>query len=383
MELKALKTLLQKHVEYVSTEKDHVTSEADVRRSLVLPLFTMLGYNTSSSSEVKTEYPIDMGKNKQDEADLVIMRDGKPCIVVECKKGNINDPAHRRQLKGYFQNLTDSKFGVLTNGIKYQFYTDKDQANVMEDEPFFEFDVMTMQDDEVDILRKFNRGIFDLGAVADIAREQRCTAGIKSRLLAEMENPSDEFVRCVAQDFITTFRGPSAPEQTKKQLEQLQASIRKAFEMVIKDKMPKKAAHSAASTPASPTVAEDATTEAEVECYHAIQTVLAMKAVCEPNRLFLLPRKNHVVICLDDNQRKPIARLYLREEKKIIEVYDDSKKPCPHDYKGIKDVFTCMQTIVESVEIYDGKRQPRPESTPPVNGREEAECADNPPPSAP
>jgi hypothetical protein len=63
-----------------------------------------------------------------------------------------------------------------------------------------------------------------------------------------------------------------------------------------------------------------------------------------------------------DNQRKPVARLYLRDEKKIIEVHDDdANQRCQHDYNGIKDVFPCVQTMMEVIEIYDGKRQARPE----------------------
>jgi hypothetical protein len=140
MEFKPFKKQIKELGEFVNTEKMHVSSEADVRRTLVLPLFNNLGYNTFSASEVKVEYSIETGKKGTDQVDLVILRDGKPCIVVECKRDNFTD-SDRKQLERYFQQLPDSKFGVLTNGVKYQFYSDKDQRNVMEDMPFFEFDI--------------------------------------------------------------------------------------------------------------------------------------------------------------------------------------------------------------------------------------------------
>ena len=39
MEFRAFKNQVKSLAEFVNTEKDHTTSEADVRRSLVLPLF--------------------------------------------------------------------------------------------------------------------------------------------------------------------------------------------------------------------------------------------------------------------------------------------------------------------------------------------------------
>ena len=54
MEFKVFKKKsLQTAIETVKKEKDHITSEADVRRALVLPLFKALGYNTGSASEEK------------------------------------------------------------------------------------------------------------------------------------------------------------------------------------------------------------------------------------------------------------------------------------------------------------------------------------------
>jgi len=357
MELKAFKTQLKSLAEHVNTEKSHITSEADVRRSLVLPLFHALGYNIHSASEVKAEYPIPTGKNKPDQADLVIMRDGKPCIIVECKRGNINDPASKAQLKTYFHNLTDSKFGVLTSGVQYQFFCDKDQANIMEDEPFFTFDVTEMKDDEVDILRQFHRSIFDLNTIVDITQEQMRMTGIKRNIIAEMNDPTDDFVRHITRNFVKFARGTAA----QKQMEELKASTKKAFSMIIAERLPKKQVQVAAPVPADTIVVED--TQSETECFHAIQTALALKEACEPDRLFLRERANHVLVCLDNNQQKPMVRLYFGDEQKFIEVCSDAKNSRRHEYNSIKDVFPCIQTMTETVEIYDGKRQSRAEQT--------------------
>jgi hypothetical protein len=293
MDFKAFKNQVKSLTEHVAAEKGHITSEADVRRSLVLPLFNCLSYNVHSASEVKAEFPVPIGSNKEARADLVIMRDGKPCIVVECKMGDINDSNYKKQLKSYFQNLPDSKFGVLTNGVRYQFYCDQNQSNVMEDEPFFEFDISAeLKEDEIEILRNFHKAVFDINTAVDIARDQMCSTKIKSRILQEMASPSEDFVRCVAHDFIKPFRGSNA----QKQMEQLQSSTKKAFAMAMKEHQSKKtSAPSIVQT--GVTIVEETVTDNEIECYHTIQALLGINGICEPSRLFLLNRKNHVSVC--------------------------------------------------------------------------------------
>ena len=150
---------------------------------------------------------------------------------MECKKGGIGKTIHKDQLKHYFQNIPETTFGVLTNGVKYKFYCDKDQTNVMEDELFLDFDITDMSDDEIDVLRHFHKHVFDHKGTAEIVRKQVCTAKIKRRITDEMANPSEDFTRCITQ-------GVGAPLP----MEQLRVSVKQAFAMVIKDLLFQKAA---------------------------------------------------------------------------------------------------------------------------------------------
>lgn len=61
--------------------------------------------------------------------------DGAPQILIECKSINENLTNHDSQLFRYF-GTTSSKFGLLTNGKEYRFYTDLDEQNKMDSTPF-------------------------------------------------------------------------------------------------------------------------------------------------------------------------------------------------------------------------------------------------------
>ena len=135
--------------------------------------------------------------------------------------------------------------------------------------------------------------------------------------------------------------------------------------MIINERMPKKST-AVAPTPSVAIPVEDMPTTAELECFTTIQAALDLKGVCEPSRLFQRMRKGYVMVYLDDNQRYPVAGMYLRGEKKAIEIYDDAKKPCQCAYNesnGIKSALDCVSAMAESVELYDGKRQPRSEQS--------------------
>jgi predicted type IV restriction endonuclease len=63
-------------------------------------------------------------------------------MLFECKHHAADlGKVHASQLYRHF-SVTEARFGVLTNGIVYWFYTDLDDANKMDAKPFFEFNIL-------------------------------------------------------------------------------------------------------------------------------------------------------------------------------------------------------------------------------------------------
>ncbi|MCM5551362.1 type I restriction endonuclease, partial [Xanthomonas hortorum pv. pelargonii] len=134
----------------ISTTRALIQTEEATKNAMVMPLIQILGYNVFDPLEVTPEIVADVGIKKGEKVDYAILRDGKPIILFECKKAgaelNIN---HASQLFRYF-HVTAARFGVLTNGLVYRFFTDLEQPNKMDEKPFFEFNILDFKDRDVE-----------------------------------------------------------------------------------------------------------------------------------------------------------------------------------------------------------------------------------------
>ncbi len=112
-----------------------VQSEDLTRNALVMPFIQILGFNPS---EIQSEAVVDFGVKKNKKVDYTIMKDGEPAILVECKHHSDNLDIHDSRLSKYFRK-TKAKYGLLTNGLEYRFYTDKMVRSKKNNSPLFEF----------------------------------------------------------------------------------------------------------------------------------------------------------------------------------------------------------------------------------------------------
>jgi len=114
-----------------------VQSEDLTRSALVMPFIQILGFDPS---EVQSEVVLDFGVKKSKKVDYTIMKDGKPAILVECKHHDDNLDIHDSRLSKYFRK-TKAKYGLLTNGLVYRFYTEKMVRSKKNKGPLFEFKI--------------------------------------------------------------------------------------------------------------------------------------------------------------------------------------------------------------------------------------------------
>ena len=123
-------------------------NEEATKTALVLPFINfVLGYNPFEPSEVAPEYSADILGKKNEKVDYAILKDGKPVILIECKKyGTPLERAQASQLYRYM-SATEARIAVLTDGVSYQFYTDLDQPNRMDEKPFLEFNLLDPEEE--------------------------------------------------------------------------------------------------------------------------------------------------------------------------------------------------------------------------------------------
>ena len=119
----------------------------------------------------------------------------KPSLLIECKDWSSDLSAENfSQLYRYFAALPEAHIGVLTNGVVYQFYTDLDKENVMDDKPFFRLDMSDIQQPLVDVLKNFTKDNFDLDEARTTAINLKLRTEIKGILTEQLETPTKGFV---------------------------------------------------------------------------------------------------------------------------------------------------------------------------------------------
>jgi hypothetical protein len=174
-------------------EKQGPSAEATTRTALIQPFILALGYDISDPNEVKAEFNLDLEGVGPSKIDYAIFKNNNIKILIECKSCNTDiSKATYKKLKTYFA-FTDAKFGILTNGIKYRFFSDLDNPGKMDDVPFIELDMMNVKDSIVAVIKNFSNPM-DEEKASKIADEQKCKGEIRTILEREFNKPSKEFV---------------------------------------------------------------------------------------------------------------------------------------------------------------------------------------------
>ena len=128
----------------VETLRDSIQTEEATKTSIIMPFFAMLGYDVFNPLEFTPEFIADVGIKKGEKVDYAIIKNGEPVILIEAKSTNKKLERHDSQLFRYF-GTTKAKFAILTNGITYRFYTDIEETNKMDKEPFLEFNIIKIK----------------------------------------------------------------------------------------------------------------------------------------------------------------------------------------------------------------------------------------------
>ena len=197
MEFKdALKDLSNK----INEIKDHIQNEEMTKHSLILPFINLLGYNIFNPLEVRPEYTADYGIKKGEKVDYALLNDGKPIIFLEAKSVNESLYNHDSQLARYFITHPNVKVAILTNGIKYKFFTDLEHTNLMDRTPFFEFDITNLRDSDFEILKNFRKEKYDNDLIKKLAKELKYKSVINKKLRELLKEPNENFIRFLIKE---------------------------------------------------------------------------------------------------------------------------------------------------------------------------------------
>jgi predicted type IV restriction endonuclease len=346
---------LTKIASKITKQQALIATEEATKSAFIMPFIGALGYDVFDPEEVIPEFTADIGIKKGEKVDYAIAVGGKIAMLIECKMVNANlDAQYESQLHRYF-HATTARIGVLTDGIIYKFYTDLDEPNKMDNKPFLEFSVLSIDDVIVTELKKFAKSAFNITELLSSASELKYTKAIKSIINEQLTNPSDDFVKFILG---STHTG----RITAQVKEQFTPIIAKAFQQFINDKLSDrlKSALAIPDIAVSQVKTEPAATEAEeskivitkeeMEGFYAVKSLL--KGAVDLSRVSYRGTQSYLGILLDDNNRKPIARLSFNGSKKYLSVFAADKKEEKIAVVTVDDIFEHKDAIIASAQAY-------------------------------
>ena len=82
----------------VASMKDSIQTEEATKTSLIMPFFSLLGYDVFDPNEFVPEYTADVGIKKGEKVDYAIVNEGQPVILIEAKWAGEKLDRHDSQL---------------------------------------------------------------------------------------------------------------------------------------------------------------------------------------------------------------------------------------------------------------------------------------------
>lgn len=354
------KDTIKQLTERVIKLKDNIQTEEATKNAFIMPFINSLGYDVFNPLEVIPEMVCDIGTKKGEKIDYAIMKDDEPILLIECKHWAQDLNLHDNQLLRYF-NVSKAKFGLLTNGVIYRFYTDLIEPNKMDEKPFLEIDVTDIKDMQIEELKKFHKSYFDVEKILSSASELKYTGELKTIIAKEFANPSPDFVKFFAKQ---VYDGMI----TSKLLEQFTALTKKSIGNYINDLISERLKSALKSEEADTTEAykeinnveekaEDSkivTTEEELEAYRIVKSICRTKV--DISRIVYRDAQTYFSILLDDNNRKAICRMYFNSTTKYVATIDENKKDVKHVIETLDDLYKYADDYFKTIDMYENKQ---------------------------
>lgn len=341
----------------IRKHKADIQTEEATKTAFVLPFIgSVLGYDVFNPTEVIPEFVADVGLKKGEKIDYAIVHDGQVQMLIEVKKIGVDlNFEHASQLFRYFA-VTSARIAILTNGETYQFYTDLDEPNKMDSKPFLVLDFADVDDTLLPELAKLRKESFNLDSVLSAAEELKYIGALKRVLVGLFRQPTDEWVKFLATrvyDGVVNARvreqfGPLIGKAMRQFLNE-QATDRLKTALVT-DEPPAEPDVPDLETLVPDGASDLVTTEEEHDGYRIVRAIVCSDVPV--TRVFARDTKSYFGVLLDDNNRKPIVRLWFNRTKKYLGLFDEHKVESRVAITEVEDIYQYADQLRKTVARY-------------------------------
>lgn len=331
--------------------RENLKTEEATKNALILPFLSALGYDVFNPLEVVPEYVPDKGFKKDERVDYAVFKDTKPAILIECKRienEKLDIKKHGAQLFKYF-TASKAKFIIFTNGVVYKFFSDIEEKNILDKEPFFTFNLLDYKQSQIDTLVDFCKENFDIDKAFTSAGDLKYIRSFEDVIENEYRKPSDEFVK-----YLLDKSGIYEGIKTSKIIEKHKKTAVEALNLFMSKIMRTSIELSLnSSSEAAADKNKIVTTQEEIEGYAIIKAIL--NGIVDISRVTYRDNSSYFNILLDNNILKTICRLYLNRVNKYIAFLTPQKgegksKEEKFQINGVNDIFVYKERIVARVK---------------------------------
>ena len=347
--------------------KTTLLTEEATKQALIVPFFAMLGYDVFDPAEFIPEFIADVGNKKGEKVDYAIMIGGKPQIIIEAKMIGLPLDKFGTQITRYFA-FTESKFGILTDGVEYRFYTDIDEPNKLDRTPFFVFRLTDLRPSDVAEIEKFQKSNFDAESIHNAAENLKYTTAIESFVKTQFDNPSDDFIRYLISK---VYKG----KKVQSAIDKFQPIVKRSLKQFIDERVNERfksamdgngEALETSPTPLEVEVVENIeddtpkveTTLEELEAYGIIKAMI--KDVLPAEKIGYNDTIYYFSIIYDGKRTKWICRLVLKDSLKYIVIPSDDEDARKHnigygkryELDSVNSLYNLSELIVASAKRF-------------------------------
>jgi hypothetical protein len=244
----------------------------------------------------------------------------------------------------------------------------------MDDKPFLVLDLSAVDATLLPELAKLTKESFDLDSVINAPGELKYIGQIKRALASEFKNPSADWVRL----FTSRVYGKNVTAKVREQFESLvfkaasqflNEQVNDRLKAALGDDVPPMMVAAGQPAPAQRaptvvTVVEDdeangddtksarlvVTTDDEIEGFQIIRAIVCSEVGV--NRVAARDTQTYFGVLLDDNNRKPIARLWFNHSQKYLGVFDENKVEARLPIDSPQDIYSHADILRETVARY-------------------------------
>lgn len=325
--------------------KENVCTEEATKTSLILPFFQILGYDVFNPLEFVPEYTADTGIKKGEKVDYAILNNGDPLILIEAKPANMElTPKHMNQLLRYFM-VTKARFGILTNGIVYKFFSDLEESNKMDSVPFFEFNFLDLKKDRIEELKQFHKDNFSLKNILNNASDLKYMSMIKESIAKQFLDPSDQLVKALIKNI---YPGTKTQAVLDKFRDMIKKAITEYMNDIISDRI---------NSVISPDIDASTSTQAEskelVLSVREIETMDYVKNMFHTNiDITYKKTSRYVYMQIGDSSNKWICRVYFQKNRNIFALrkFETTDYECEYYFDELEQLDGIEDLIKDTFE---------------------------------